>query len=134
MINKILVAVVAIETVTILASSLFFFGVIYPDTQRRGAEIDVSVNNNKQKACMVTVVDKEVNRKVAFYRYVISKDNTCPERPQDLYISKSEYIEELKNNNGWGVFDDHFIYPDMIKPDISRQSQSKSSTISSSSI
>lgn len=71
-------------------------------------------NGKKTKACNVRVNDKETNRLVAGHRFILSKDGTCPSMPQDIFINKEEYIKELQTNEGYGIFDNDSIYPDMI--------------------
>ena len=128
---KISFVIIITQTVLILGGLFFFFNTILPDIKNHSNEKSISLENGKDwKACMVNVIDKEVNREIARNRYVISKDNVCPKNPQNFYLSKSEFINQLNSNKGWGIFDDNYTYPDLIKPDISKQS---SSTISVSS-
>jgi predicted ATP-grasp superfamily ATP-dependent carboligase len=126
---KLSIFIIVSLTLVIMGLLSFFGFVIYPDIQRNEPSRQISLRDGTDwKACQVEVVDKELQRQITKYRYVISKDNTCPEYPQKMYISKSEYINELQNNKGWGIFDDNYTYPDLIKPDIKQTNQSSSNS------
>jgi hypothetical protein len=129
MTSKIYKLIIIILSLVIASFLGFFTLVIYPSVQDNGPVRQISLQDGTNwKACQVEVVDKEVERQVAKYRYIISKDNTCPKYPQKMYISKSEYINELQNNKGWGIFDDHYIWPDLIPPDIKQTNQSSTNS------
>jgi hypothetical protein len=97
--------------------------------QLMASEKEVPSPNGKSiKACNVRVNDKETNRLITAHRFIFSKDKTCPALPGDYYISKEEYIKELQNNKGWGIFDDDYVYPDMIPADIKQTNQSSSNS------
>jgi hypothetical protein len=129
MFKKILILVCIIQFAIISFGTLFIFHVRSFDDKSRSTEIDISLEDGSQwKACNVTVIDKDLNRMVTAHRFVISKENKCPEFPQDLLITKEEYIKELQNNKGWGIFDRDYIYPDMIPPDIKQTNQSSSNS------
>ena len=95
-----------------------------------GNEQPAVVNGKDLKACRVNVIDKNLNRTISAHRYVISKDNICPKPPEpykDYYITKDEYIKELQNNKGWGIFDDSSIYPETIPLDLKTSTSSSQS-------
>jgi hypothetical protein len=129
MFKKILILVCIIQFVIISIGPFFYSQVYSSDMKSRSAEIDISLEDGRKwKACNVTVIDKDLNRMVTAHRFVISKENKCPEFPQDLLITKEEYIKELQNNKGWGIFDRDYIYPEMIPPDIKQANQSSSNS------
>jgi hypothetical protein len=128
MFKKILILVCITQFAIISFGTLFIFHVRSFDDKSRSTEIDISLEDGRQwKACNVTVIDKDLNRMVTAHRFVISKENKCPEFPQDLYISKAEYIKDLQNNKGWGIFDRDYIWPDMIPADLPKTSSSSKS-------
>ena len=117
--NKISISIIITQAIIIILGILFFLTNILPDIKNRGVEKYISLANGKEwKACLVEVNDSEVKRIIARNRYIISKDGNCPISPNSINLTKSQYINELQNSKGWGIFDDDFVYPDLIKPDI----------------
>jgi hypothetical protein len=102
---------------------------IGPVYHRNSLEIPISLADGRDwKACKTIILDKTLQRPEISDGYEISKDNTCPQFPKQIFITKQEYINYLQNNAGWGIFDGQSIYPDMIPPDIKQAYQSSSNS------
>lgn len=121
MTSKIYISIIAILLVTltyISFNSWNYYRLTEPSINAvYSNEKKVMTTEGEKLACSVQVIDKPTGRMIASHRFILAKNNVCPNSPQKFYISKNEYIKEIQSSETYGIFDNDYLDPTIAKPE-----------------